>query len=136
MLTFAPKVSAKRLCSWLISALSIGLGAIIACNSPAKVCLTNFSVARTDNWYCATLCASSICCLPCNANKARACPISNLPSSNKTLHWLSNSNKRNKLETAARERPTASAVCWWVKPNSWIKRFKACASSKAFKSSR
>ena len=38
--------------------------------------------------------------------------------------------------TAARERPTASAACWCVRPNSRISRCSARASSSGLRSSR
>ena len=46
------------------------------------------------------------------------------------------SSRRSRLDTAARERPTASAACAWVRSNSSISRCSACASSSGLRSSR
>ena len=45
-------------------------------------------------------------------------------------------SRRSRLLTAARDRPTASAVFWCVMPNSSIRRWMALASSTGFRFSR
>ena len=38
---------------------------------------------------------------------------------------------QRKFDTAARRRPTASAACWWVMPNSLMRRFQALPPSSS-----
>ena len=45
-------------------------------------------------------------------------------------------SRRSRLLAALRERPTACAACSCVRPNSSTRRFRPCASSSGFRSSR
>ena len=72
---------------------------------------TNASVSRTESDFVATSPATSICCrFDVSPSSARAWPISMRRCSSNCLTSSASSISRNKLLTAARERPTASAA--------------------------
>src|SRR5579883_2478145 len=94
------------------------------------------SSSRTDQPCSAAWRASPSASFGSSVSSARAWPISSLRASSRRLISSGSSSRRSRLVTAARERPMASATCWWVSWNSPSRRSSACASSSAVNSSR
>ena len=98
--------------------------------------LASDSVARTLRPPAYTFMAMACCWSAGRVSNALAWPISILPLASISETLSSRSSRRIKLETAARERPTASATARSVISNSFLSRYNAWASSSGLRSSR
>ena len=98
--------------------------------------LAKASAARADRPDLTISRAASRCLSADRVSRGRACPISSLPSASRRCVSSPNCNRRNRLVTAGRERPTASATASWVMPNSSDRRANPRACSRGLRSSR